>query len=297
MQDVSGGSERVRRWPRKRPGPGNPKQRAVRAKFQEAQAMAHYLAPACRLFIEKAVAHSPLLPRDVVTMQAFNRWFAVQLPDGRTLWPMPARLDVSEALDVLGPIEEGWILVRGPKYWEPKAPPGAGGGLGVRFTLPNLLFESGDPGDWDLDGFVLDTEHEGLLPWGSSHAAYQKSGGDGALVERELNLLDQFTPQQLDAGGVLTLSLIWGNWGTDRDHVELSVEPRAEDGDPILNPLVYEPNRFTNNPRGWQPHVMTVPMPPAIRRLFVRFESRVRTGSVANVAVQGLAGFLTIPAD
>lgn len=295
MLDVSRGAERVRRWPKKRPGPGSPKQRQEREKFRQCQKAKQYVAPAVARYLEKTVEGSPLLPRDALTMMLYNRWFMLDLDDGRKLWPMPAIFDVSEALDVLGQPQEGDILVRGPKYWEVKSQSGGGGGLGQRFTMPNLRFQDGVAGDWTLTGFTLDTSHSGLEPWASSHAAYCKTGGGGQTVSREIDLTTQFTASQLDAGGALTLSFIWGNWGVDEDWCKARCQPRDASGNDIGSPWVTNGARRVNIAEGWQPDTSTMPMPNGVRKLFVEFESVLADGSVSNVAVQGIDGFLTIP--
>lgn len=116
MQDIAYGQERVRAWPRSR-GPAKTKaEKAAQDKFALIQRMAAYLAPGVLAYIHKAVGNSPLLPRDVVTMMLYNRWMAFDLEDGRTLWPMVAYNDVSEALDVLTK-EVGDYLVRTAGGW------------------------------------------------------------------------------------------------------------------------------------------------------------------------------------
>lgn len=116
MQDIAFGKERVRVWPTGRGRPKTKAQKEAQDKFALVQRMAAYLAPGVLAYIHKAVANSPLLPRDVVTMQLYNRWMAFDLEDGRTLWPMTARNDVSEALDVLTKAI-GDYLVRTPSGW------------------------------------------------------------------------------------------------------------------------------------------------------------------------------------
>lgn len=116
MQDIAFGKERVRAWPTPR-GPAKTKAlKESRDKFALVQKMAAYLAPGVLAYIHKAVDNSPLLPRDVVTMMLYNRWMAFDLEDGRTIWPMTARTDVSEALDILTK-EVGDYLVRTSAGW------------------------------------------------------------------------------------------------------------------------------------------------------------------------------------
>lgn len=117
MRDVSGGAERVRAWPRRRPGKPTKAQQEAREKFAQAQKMARYLAPNAMAEAMRQVENSPLLPRDFLTMMAFGTLYAADTDDGRTIWPMAARREVSEALDVLGS-KPGSVLRRGDKYWD-----------------------------------------------------------------------------------------------------------------------------------------------------------------------------------
>lgn len=117
MEDVAFGKERIRAWPRKRPNP-SPKQRLAQEQFRAAQAAAKWMSPDVLLFFRETVEGTPLLPRDLVTSMLYNRLAAFQLDDGRLLFPMPAKIDVSQSLDAISQTP-GTILVRGEQYWEP----------------------------------------------------------------------------------------------------------------------------------------------------------------------------------
>jgi hypothetical protein len=117
MQDVTQGTERVRRWPRKRPKKPSKKQRQVQDKFAQANRAFSYQDPQVSQWMMSQVEGTPLLPRDIMTMTMFGRLMQIVAPDGQDLWPMPARNDVSEALDVLGK-QEGSTLIRGKDYWQ-----------------------------------------------------------------------------------------------------------------------------------------------------------------------------------
>lgn len=137
MTDTVNGKVRARIWPRRRPSKPTKEQAEVRDKFAQAQRIARYVAPEMMAYIMKAVENSPLLPRDVLTMLAFNRWLMFTTEDGRSYWPMTARTDVSEALDVLGSTP-GKVLRRGPQFWEAADPPESGGDYRLlrRVNLP-----------------------------------------------------------------------------------------------------------------------------------------------------------------
>jgi len=142
--DMVNGSIRVRAWPRKRGRSGTPKQQANRDKFASVQRASRYIAPQTYSQIVDATQGTPLLPRDIVTMIMYNRVAAFTLPDGRTLYPMAVRKDVSEALDSISQTE-GDTLVRGPEGWI-ALPYGGGGGTAMRAAccyLPNDASTSG----------------------------------------------------------------------------------------------------------------------------------------------------------
>lgn len=142
--DMVNGSIRVRAWPRKRGQQATPKQKANQEKFAQVQRASRYIAPQTYSQIVNATQGTPLLPRDIVTMIMFNRVAAFTLPDGRTLYPMPVRKDVSEALDSISQTE-GDTLVRGPEGWI-ALPYGGGGGAAMRAAktyLPNEASTSG----------------------------------------------------------------------------------------------------------------------------------------------------------
>lgn len=126
MVDVTRGRLRIRAWPKKRGKAKTKAEQALRDDFAEAQWASKYLAPQIIQFMMRAREGTPILPRDLTTMMFFNRMMLIILPDGRKVYPMPAYLDVSEALDVITQ-ELDMTLVRGVNGWEYR-PYNAGGG-------------------------------------------------------------------------------------------------------------------------------------------------------------------------
>lgn len=118
MMDVSQGKQRARAWPRPRPGKGSEAQQENQAKFRAAQIATKYFDTRLYLDAVNAVAGTPLLPRDIMTMQLFNRLAMFYTDAGEEFWPMPAVLDVSSALDVLAR-QPGQMLARGDTLWGP----------------------------------------------------------------------------------------------------------------------------------------------------------------------------------
>lgn len=148
--DVSGGAERLRKWPRKR-GKNLPQvTKDQNDWFLQAQWATKYIPAIQMVQAMEATENTPLLPRDIMTMLFANRMFMLSLPDGRRLYPTVARNDVSESLDVIGSVQ-GTILFRGLDWWSPLTPgtvgqvltsngpgadpewktPGGGGGMGL----------------------------------------------------------------------------------------------------------------------------------------------------------------------
>lgn len=115
--DTFRGEIRARRWPRKR---GKPKTLAEKARqdwFRAVQKAADYWPSQTLRAIHDATAGTPLLPRDIVTHIASGRAAYFELPDGRKIYPMLIKTQVSEALDSLGQTE-GMLIIRGAQYWE-----------------------------------------------------------------------------------------------------------------------------------------------------------------------------------
>jgi hypothetical protein len=121
MRDVSGGKERVRIWPGPRGKPKTEAQRKREGKFRGANLATKFISPQQALDFRNAVEGTPLLPRDLMISMFYGRLAAFELDDGRTLYPMAAKLDVSEALDAINQ-EPGRGLIRGPTLWEPYDP-------------------------------------------------------------------------------------------------------------------------------------------------------------------------------
>lgn len=118
MIDTYRGSPRVRKWPRKRGTTVSAKTKEQMEWFRQANLLAKYAAPVEQKTALKATENSPLLPRDIQLMAMAGRIFMIELDDGRTIYPMAARRDVSASLDVLGQ-QPGDILFRGPEFWSP----------------------------------------------------------------------------------------------------------------------------------------------------------------------------------
>lgn len=203
--DTSGGSQRVRRWPTTRPGTPGPLERENREKFRQVQKAANYVAPEQYKFLLQQTANSPLLPRDLFTMMMFSRLYVFQVPGLGDIWPVTARTDVSDALDVLGAVE-GDTLVRGPQGWIAGAGAGGGGGIGsiafVRNETDNSATGSGtlvanmpdvvqDPKGWfDVTAQEWQFTQEGLylfignMRWDRQAAFYAgiQTDGDWAVI-------------------------------------------------------------------------------------------------------------------
>lgn len=126
MIDTVHGKMRVRKWPRKRGKKRTPGELRTQKKFAAMQMATKYFAP--RLFADLMgmVEGTPLLPRDIMTMMLSGRLFAFILDDGKVLWPMEARTDVSDALDAIAN-QPGQSLIRGENGWQAFEGGGSGG--------------------------------------------------------------------------------------------------------------------------------------------------------------------------
>lgn len=129
MIDTHNGKIRIRRWPRSRGKTRSPAQKASEEQFRAWQWATKYISPTMYSDIVEARKGTPILPRDFLTAMFAGSLIAIVTTDGKVLWPMAARNKISETLDALGQTE-GFILRRGPDYWE-AVPQGSGGGSSI----------------------------------------------------------------------------------------------------------------------------------------------------------------------
>lgn len=128
MSDLSRQTERVRAWPRKRGTTLSPATREANEQFRQWQIASKYQDPRISADDWVATQASPLLPRDIRTMFLSGTIFSFTDETGRTRYPLPYSLKVSESLDALSQTE-GSYLWRGPERWEAGIPssPNSGG--------------------------------------------------------------------------------------------------------------------------------------------------------------------------
>lgn len=118
MVDLVNGKIRVRKWPRPKGRRRTKAQRKLENDFALAQRASKYIAPQIAASAITETGSSPLLPRDLTTMWFYNRMYAFQTEDGKVIFPMPARNDVSASLDTLSQTS-GDMLIRRDQFWEP----------------------------------------------------------------------------------------------------------------------------------------------------------------------------------
>jgi len=111
------GAERLRSWPRKRGKAIHPTNKRWVDWFRNVQYWTKYLDAKCYADFEEATRGTPLLPRDLMTMQARGRFVMFFTPEGRKIVTVAVRQDVSDSLDCItdAPL---MMLLRGPDGWE-----------------------------------------------------------------------------------------------------------------------------------------------------------------------------------
>lgn len=133
------GQQVIASWPKKRPKKKHPITAAQNEEFRKTMQRIKYLPGNVQKEHIRATQGLALLPRDTLTMMLYNRMCAIELNDGTRIYPMPARQDVSESLDVLAQIV-GMILVRGPDFWQGLLPGSPGATLQMN--------DAGDAPEW-----------------------------------------------------------------------------------------------------------------------------------------------------
>ena len=122
MMDVSSGKERVRVWPKSRGRTLSDKTKNQMEWFRQAQWATKYWPAICQWQYAQAVSGTPLLPRDLMTMNMAGRMNTIAFNNGKVIWPVVARQDVSASLDILGN-QQGYMLIRGASFWEAQPVP------------------------------------------------------------------------------------------------------------------------------------------------------------------------------
>ncbi len=142
--DVVRGVPRVRAWPPKKPVARSQKWKDQIEWFTQANWATKYWPAEFQWTIREAVKGSPFYPRDIMLMLMSGRFAYVSFTDGSTYYPMAARQDISQSLDVLSSVPNS-VLVRGPDWWVAATAP-----------LPNMILQSGPvggPPSWQVVPF------------------------------------------------------------------------------------------------------------------------------------------------
>lgn len=117
MHDLSRGQERLRRWPQPRGRGRSPTTKEQNDTFRQAIWAAKLTPAAIQADVRDAVKDTPLLPFDLLVSNLYGRLFSLTLHDGRKLYPMATRIEVSQSLDALAQLV-GSLLFRGADFWE-----------------------------------------------------------------------------------------------------------------------------------------------------------------------------------
>lgn len=126
--------------------------------FRFIQELFHYQTPQEIESWLQTTRNSPFMPRDLYTAHAYGRLFSLLVPGYREIFPVTARRDTSENIDLLAR-KPGQLLLRGTDLWKPlpwgtatqilqsqgpNKPPiwadntGGGGGGSLPWTAPEL---------------------------------------------------------------------------------------------------------------------------------------------------------------
>lgn len=146
MMDISGGNLRARAWPTHRKRVRSAMVQGREEHFANVQRAWNYYFPDGQRWMQEATGPTPMLPRDMWTMMIYNRLFAFQMLDGRTIYPMPAKLDVERSLDAITQTP-GEVLRKTATGWEGTSE--VGGDLMQRVNTPRLTdfpFDFAPPG-------------------------------------------------------------------------------------------------------------------------------------------------------
>ncbi len=170
MIDVVRGVLRVRKWPRKRGKPKSEAQRFWISWFQQANLLAKYADGYSQARAIELTRKTGMYPRDIILKAIRGRLYTWVDETGWRWFPMAARLDISESLDVLAQTV-GSLLVRAGTYWQdvgpgvlgnvlthrgPGAPPewiapAGGGGITQEVLAGTPIVPDGTVNKYDVD--------------------------------------------------------------------------------------------------------------------------------------------------
>jgi len=122
------------KWPRPRNRVTHPTTLAQMEKFRQANWLVKYAPAQIQQTHRDLVAGTQLLPRDMMIAAIYGRGLTWQIIGQRRRYPVAAKRDLSETLDILGAVA-GDILVRGAESWYTTQAPD-----------PGMLLYSGAPG-------------------------------------------------------------------------------------------------------------------------------------------------------
>lgn len=117
IEYASRGRDIIAAWPRRRGQPASAITRDQVWKFRAANKLAKLLPGRAWQVAINATRGTYLYPRDHLLQTIYGRAFTVVLTDGRKLYPMSARIDTSELIDILAQLE-GDLLTRGSDFWQ-----------------------------------------------------------------------------------------------------------------------------------------------------------------------------------
>lgn len=110
------GTQVYQKWPRPRGAAKSPAQLEAQQAFQYAMAAIKNFDTYQQWLAFEVAADLPVMPRDLLAWQYFNRAYWYRLPDGRKVFSVPSMQDVSLLMDTLGQTP-GQLLMRGPTFW------------------------------------------------------------------------------------------------------------------------------------------------------------------------------------
>jgi len=116
--DETRGSPRVRAWPRPRGQDRHPTNIFWTNWLQWATYLYRYYPAQLKADLEQQTAGTPWMPRDVAISAMRARAWYFKGPDGRTYYPMAARDDISNSLDIIAQLP-GQMLFRASGLWVP----------------------------------------------------------------------------------------------------------------------------------------------------------------------------------
>jgi len=251
MIDETRGSLRIRSWPKPRGQNRHPTNVYWTQWLQWATYTYRYAPAKFKFELEQATKGTPWMPRDIWIAATRATAFLLQDEYGRTYYPMSAKTDISESLDVIAQLP-GEMLWRSSGLWVP-IPSGAPGQLLV-YTDDDTPPTWTPPTSIQTASYLMLSSPAAKLTINVNSTAYIFTPRLQAMIDTERLAFDEYLitadANSNAAGQTIAMRLC---------HAPDPTVPIGDGSDDVV--LTNTAGRFSS---GWRPRTATLPDLPIV---------------------------------